>query len=202
MVRDGTVVVLHGLGRTSFSMRKVDRLLENTGWQVLRIGYPSLSAKVEELVAGLLTELPSDGKLHFVGHSLGGVLAKHLMLALPTKRRGRIVQLGSPNFGSELAERFELLHPVMGPALRELKPQDGIDDDGLEIGAIAGTAAHELYGHVTGIEGENDGKVSVVSAWGNAPEGKRLKLPVSHSMMMQKDNVIEAVEQFLLTGRF
>ena len=183
-------------------MRKMEKRLKDAGWQLLRLGYPSRSATIEELVAGVFAQLPNEGKLHFVGHSLGGILAKDLMTALPPVRRGRIVQLGAPNFGSEVAERFEIFHPVMGPALRELKPQDGIDDTGLVIGAIAGTAAHELYGRLTGIEGENDGKVSVASAWGNAPEGKRLKLPVSHSMMMQNDDVIQAVDLFLLTGGF
>lgn len=201
-MRDGTVIVLHGLGRTGYSMRRIEKRLEDEGWTVESFSYPSRSATIEELAAGLFRDLPREGRLHFVGHSLGGILAKHLMLTLPEDRRGRIVQLGSPNFGSEVAERYEALKPIMGPALSELKPQGGIDDTGLDIGAIAGTAAHELYGHLTGIEGENDGKVSVASAWGNAPEGKRIKLPVSHSMMMQNGAVIDAVVEFLETGGF
>ncbi len=202
MVKDGIVIVLHGLGRTGFSMRRIERRLEQEGWAVESYSYPSRSATIEELAAGLFRDLPREGKLHFVGHSLGGILAKHLMLTLPSERRGRIVQLGAPNLGSEVAERYEILSPIMGPALGELKPQQGIDDAGLDIGAIAGTAAHELYGHLTGIEGENDGKVSVASAWGNAPEGKRIKLPVAHSTMMQNTAVIDAVVAFLETGHF
>ena len=121
---------------------------------------------------------------------------------LPEARRGRIVQLGSPNFGSEIAERVSIFGKLIGPALAELVPHSGEETAGLDIGAIAGTAAIPAYGFITGIDGENDGKVSVISAWGNTPEGKHVALPVPHSFMMQDRRVIDASVQFLKTGNF
>ncbi|MFQ5622143.1 MAG: esterase/lipase family protein [Paracoccaceae bacterium] len=197
-----TVILLHGLGRSSTSMRYMALRLQWAGFDTVTLDYPSREAGIAELVDGLFRRLPKAGRLHMVGHSLGGVLAKHLMLRLPPQRRGRIVQLGAPNFGSEIAETVDFLAPVMGPALEDLRPNGGIDDSGLDIGAIAGTAAPEALGRLTGIEGENDGKVSVKSAWGNAPEGKRIKLPVAHSVMMLNRDVIAATVKFLREGRF
>lgn len=182
-------------------MRALDKRLQDEGYQTLRIGYPSTHAPIATLVEGLKPQLPKQGSVHFVGHSLGGILAKHLMAQLPEARQGRIVQLSSPNCGSALAKRMQPFAFILGPSLTELTPQD-CKDDKLNIGAIAGTAAPAFFGFLTGISDENDGKVSVISAWGNAAEGQRIKLPVSHSTMMFNAEVIDATVQFLQHGAF
>lgn len=197
------VILLHGLGRTKRSMRKMARALEAAGFETIVIGYPSTEKTIEALVYLIFEQLPAaPAKLHFVGHSLGGVLAKRVTKRLPPERRGRIVQLGAPNFGSVIAERVAVFGSIIGPALAQLTPNSGEDDAGLEIGAIAGTAAIPAYGLITGIEGENDGKVSVASAWGNASENNRIAFPVTHSMMMLNNEVIDVTVTFLKTGRF
>ncbi len=167
------------------------------------VDYPSTRTTIESLVYLTYEKLPrAPERLHFVGHSLGGILAKKIAKRLPPERRGRIVQLGSPNFGSEIAARAEIFGALLGPALAQLAPHNGEDDSMLEIGAIAGTAAIPAYKLITGIEGENDGKVSVLSAWGNAPENRRIAFPVSHSTMMNDPRVIEVTINFLKTGHF
>lgn len=198
----GTVVILHGLARRATSMRKLATAVEDAGFVTISLDYPSMSWPIEELVEELYKQLPKTGRLNFVGHSLGGIISKKLAKRISAGRRGRIVQIGAPNFGSEVAARAAVFAPIMGPALAELEPHGGEDDSYLNIGAIGGTAAHAAYGLITGIEGENDGKVSLKSAWGHAPEGKRLALPVAHSLMMQDKRVIVATIEFLKTGRF
>lgn len=200
------VVVLHGLGRSSASMRRLAHRLEAAGFETVMIDYPSRKARIADLVAAILPHVPQNCRVNFVGHSLGGILSKDLMHRVPPKYRGRIVQLGAPNLGSEIAERASLfgqiIDPIIGPVLGELHPHDPHDDAGLEIGAIAGTAALEAWGVITGIQGENDGKVSVASAWGNADADHRIKFQVAHSTMMLNEEVIEATIRFLRTGRF
>jgi pimeloyl-ACP methyl ester carboxylesterase len=200
------VVILHGLGRTAASMKKLARRVEEAGFDSVLVNYPSRKATISALVDSIWAYVPMGTRVHFVGHSLGGILAKDLMRRVEPEWRGRIVQLGAPNLGSEIAQRASLfgpiMGPIMGPALGELVPHPPEDDKGLDIGAIAGTAALEAYGVITGIPGENDGKVSVASAWGAAPEGKRLKLPVAHSTMMLDDYVIHATVHFLRHGMF
>jgi len=197
-----TVIILHGLGRRGASMRKLAAAIEAAGFDDLVLDYPSTSHDVEALAEGLCAQLPPEGRLHFVGHSLGGILSKKLAKRVSPARRGRVVQIGAPNFGSELAARASLFSKIMGPALADLHPHKGEDDSALDIGAIGGTAALSAYGLITGIDGENDGKVSLRSAFGNAPEGKKLALPVTHSLMMQDKRVINAVVDFLQNGQF
>ncbi|MEE9452873.1 MAG: thioesterase domain-containing protein [Paracoccaceae bacterium] len=197
------VIILHGLGRSTASMERLADRVGTAGFQTHLVDYPSSKGTIENLVEQVFPSLPSvPQKLHFVGHSLGGILAKKLALKLPDTRRGRIVQIGTPNFGSKIAERAAIFGALMGPALSELTPNSGIDDSGLDIGAIAGTAAISAYGLITGIKGDNDGKVSVISAWGNAPADKRIAFPVAHSIMMQDARVIAATTRFLKTGGF
>lgn len=197
-----TVIILHGLGRSGASMRKLATAIEAAGFQAVVLDYPSTSHAIDALTEVLCAKLPKTGQLHFVGHSLGGILSKRLAKRMPPERRGRVVQIGAPNFGSELAERAGVFAKVMGPALAELQPHEGEDDSGLDMGAIGGTAALAAYSLITGIDGENDGKVSLRSAFGHAPEGKKLALPVAHSLMMQDKRVIKAVVDFLQNGQF
>ena len=196
------IILLHGLARGPATMWPMGWALKRAGFRTLAVGYSSRNGTIAALTAEIAPRLPAEGVLGFVGHSLGGVLAKHLVRGLPAERRGRIVQLGSPNAGSELAVRLRVLEPVIGPVLRELEPR-GIPDDGdLEIGAIAGTAAPSVYGRFTGILGANDGKVTVRSAWGSAPEGRRIAFPVAHATMMFDPRVIKATVRFMQGGRF
>lgn len=197
-----TVIILHGLSRTMASMRRLSNYIEEGGFDPVLIDYPSGKTTIEQLAEGIFSNLPTAGKLHFVGHSLGGVLSVRVAKMLPRPRVGRIVQIGAPNFGSEVAERAAIFGKLIGPALAELVPHSGEDTVGLDIGAIAGTAAIPVYGLITGIEGENDGKVSVYSAWGNASEDKRIAFPVAHSVMMQDRRVMDATLRYLKTGKF
>ncbi len=197
------VLLLHGLGRSKTSMRVLAWRLERVGFEPILLDYPSKSAPIEKLVDHVELSVPDgDDELYFVGHSLGGILAKRLAKRLPAERRGRIVQLGAPNFGSEIAERANTFGEPLGPALVELEPNSGEDDEGLCIGAIAGTAALPAYGIITGIHGDNDGKVSVDSAWGHAPIKRRIAFPVSHSLMTVDKRVIKATIDFLKNGVF
>ena len=196
------VILLHGLGRGPSSMRRIASALEEAGFDTLIIGYQSTSGPLSDLVDEVSPNLPPRGTLHFVGHSLGGILAKPLMRGLEDGRQGRIVQIGSPNAGSALATRVEFLEPVLGPVLGQLEPGDMPDDGDLEIGAIAGNAALNAYGYITGLEGENDGKVTVESAWGTAPPNRRIKLPVAHSTMMFDARVIAQTVSFVKSGKF
>jgi len=148
------VLVLHGLGRTSVSMRFLYLRLKTARFDAELLDYPSREATISELTDMLEPKLPETGVVNFVGHSLGGILAKHLMLRLPQERRGKIVQLGAPNFGSEIAARAEILGPLMGPALAELGPNSSSEDFGLNIGAEVefGTFYDDAFGRGCGCD--------------------------------------------------
>lgn len=199
---DEKVILLHGLGGGRLSMKMIERRLIADGHKTQIIGYPSRAAPVAVLERHLQNKLPKVGKLHFVGHSLGGVLALKLAMRLPQERRGRIVQLGAPNLGSPMAARMKPFQWWFGPTLDDLKHPSTPPTSTLDIGAIAGTIAPDFCRHLTGIEGENDTTVSVKSAFAAAAEDKQVKFRVQHTLMLVHPGVIDAVSEFLRFGRF
>ena len=124
MARD-TVILLHGLGRTRGSMAWAARRLRREGYRTIRIGYPSLKKPIEELAEHVASRLPDpgDGRLHFLTHSLGGIVLRCMVAGNRPQNLGRVVMLGPPNRGSAVAVWFLNLAPfrwIIGPAGRQL----------------------------------------------------------------------------------
>src|SRR5664280_1079072 len=114
------VVLLHGLCRTARSMRPMQRALEAAGFEVLNVDYPSREALIERLSEQVVGQALADrrargaGTVHFVTHSLGGILVRQYAVRHPEAITGRVVMLGPPNQGSEVVDRlggWKLFHP-------------------------------------------------------------------------------------------
>lgn len=210
-----TVVLLHGLGRTDRSMAPLEARLTGAGYRVVNLAYPSRQEPPKELMVYLRDELAAccggeDRPVHFVTHSLGGILVRLLAedpAALPLEI-GRVVMLSPPNQGSEVVDALRdtaLFETVMGPTAQEL----GTGDDSLpnrlgpvtfELGVITGNATLEPHLSVL-IPGEDDGKVAVERA---KVEGMKdfLVVPASHTFIMMDEEVGRQVVRFLREGWF
>lgn len=199
------VVVLHGLGRSPLSMSKISRALRAAGFAVRNVGYPSRSAPIEELAEHVRDQLPpGDGPLHFVTHSLGGIVVRQLIEAdSPTGLR-RVVMLAPPNEGSELASRFGpqwWFRWIMGPAgqqLGDLELEDA-PGDGVEIGVVAGDRPLAFLSRW--LTGAHDGIVRVEETE-LAAACDRIVLPTGHTWIMNDPAVIAQTLHFLETGSF
>ena len=206
------VILLHGLARSDASMEKMAQRLQDEGFVVVNHDYPSTEFTIEELSRTVIREAhdrcPEGAAVHFVTHSLGGILVRHFLAYNDLEGLGRVVMLGPPNQGSQLVDvigtlpGFEL---VNGPAGQQL----GTDQNSIprrlgpanfEVGIIAGTKSINLI-LSTMLPNPDDGKVSVEST---RLEGMKdhVTVPVSHPFLMRDDEVIEQTMFFLTHGFF
>jgi len=208
------VALLHGLGRSCLSMAYLAKRLAAAGYCPCNLSYPSRKYPVEKLAANFV--LPAieacfgggDEPIHFVTHSLGGIVVRQLAASKAQINIGRVVMLAPPNGGSEVVDtlsHWPLFGAMIGPAGKEM----GTSKDSLprslgpapfEVGIIAGKRSiNPLLS--TMIEGENDGRVSI--------ENTKLEemvdflvLPVSHPFIMLNRTVAEQIIHFLDYGAF
>ncbi|MEM7137563.1 MAG: alpha/beta hydrolase [Myxococcota bacterium] len=128
---DHLVVLLHGLGRTRRSMRKVDRALAGAGLTTARLDYPSARDTIDNhahRIGQLLDNLSTPNRLSFVTHSLGGLIVRKLLERDASWRSNvyRIVMFAPPNQGASMARTLDnaALRLVMGPSFKQIV--DGI----------------------------------------------------------------------------
>lgn len=208
------VVVLHGMGRTHQSMGKIQDQLGLEGYQVVNESYASTSASIQSLaesaVGGSVRKCQAlqASKIHFVTHSLGGILVRVYLQENNSKDLGKIVMLAPPNKGSEIAEilkEYSAYKMAMGPAgqalgtTQESLPNQ-LDPIAGDIGIIAGNATSDPW-FSPFIPGEDDGKVSVESA--KLDEMKDfIVMDSGHTFIMRNDIVIAQIVHFLQKGVF
>lgn len=208
------VVLLHGLGRLSNSMGELERKLLPAGYVVSNIKYPSRSQPIDVLASDAigrgLAECRSAGagKIHFITHSLGGILLRFYLTSNTIDELGRVVMLGPPNQGSEIVDG---LLPVPGfgfiggPAGVALGTGEGSIIGSLgpvefDLGIIAGSTNINPLEFLF-IEGPSDSIVSIESTKVRGMNAHKI-LPVTHTFMMRNNEVIEQAIHYLKTGSF
>ena len=208
-----TVFLLHGMGRTKLSMARLATHLSNEGYNVVNLGYPSTRQSVADSVSQLDTELkrhgePANGRVHFVTHSLGGIIVRAYLKQQSPANLGRVVMISPPNQGSEIADKLRnnaFYKWSTGPAGQELGTGDSSTPNQLgpvnfPLGVITGDRSlNPIFSAWIG--GPSDGKVSVKRA---AVTGMADFLVVNHShtYIMRSQLVADEVVRFLKQGRF
>lgn len=207
------VILMHGLGRTSWSMNLLAKKLEATGYYVVNLGYPSRSARIEELADTFLApevERLSDKyrTIHFVTHSMGGIIVRQFLQNSGSKCMGRVVMLAPPNRGSEVIDAlggYRIFEAIMGPASLQLSTSENslpnrIGPIDCEVGVIAGNISHNPLSSFF-FRGENDGKVTVDSTILDGAKD-HLTVQASHTIIMNHFESINQIRYFLAKGAF
>lgn len=208
------VILLHGLLRSSHSLEKLEKYLSDRGYRVVNLDYPSTKQPIPDLAENILdTAVRQCGqttqeKIHFVTHSMGGIVVRYYLKHHNLPQLGRVVMLSPPNGGSELADflkKSPLFKKAQVPAGLQLGTGAGslpleLGPVDFELGIISGNRSFYPLNSAL-IPGPDDGIVSVERT---KVEGMAdfLLLPYSHTFIMQKEAVFEQVVHFLREGKF
>ncbi|WP_455222092.1 esterase/lipase family protein [Kaarinaea lacus] len=211
---DQCVVLLHGLARTASSMGEMEIALKENGYYVVNVDYPSREHKIEDLATTVISrsiaacEHHRPSKIHFVTHSLGGILVRYYLAHNTIDNLGRVVMLSPPNQGSEVVDALKDMpgfYLINGPAGEQLGTDDASIPNNLppvdyDVGVITGD---ETINYILSmlIPGDDDGKVSIERA---KVQGMLDFLIVHHShpFIMEADDVITQTLTFLRDGKF
>src|SRR5688572_6891006 len=153
------VVVMHGMARSATYMRPIELDLKKAGYAVVNVTYPTRKLPIEGLAAlvdGFVQRCRDTGatRIHFVTHSLGGLVVRYWLRDHHAPDLGRFVMLGTPNRGSEITDRYRDQYWYRigtGPAGQQIGTgPDGIPSQlgppPLQTGVIAGMrAANDSY---------------------------------------------------------
>lgn len=205
------VVFVHGYGRTTSAMNDYETYFEKQGYQVFSIGYGSLKQGIGDIQKEFETKVDQslhgiDDKVHFVGHSMGGLMIRSYLGKKKPKNLGNVVIVGSPSRGTEAVEylRNKWYFFLLGPALPSLSTKDSVFLASLikpnyNLGVIAGNVS---YGNRSRLfTGKNDGLVSVEST---KVEGMKdfISMPESHFSLRHSEKVMKQILNFLKSSKF
>lgn len=209
------VILLHGLGRTSFSMQKMANQLVDHGYIVSNVHYDSRDYNIEALSIiavneGLAECRSSDAStVHFATHSLGGILVRYYLSERTIEELGRVVMLAPPNHGSEIIDVFGQV-PGFFALSGEPAPQLGTNGPesipaqlppvNFALGVIAGNRSLSPIFSLA-LPEQDDGKVTVESTKIDGMSDF-IEMPYTHTFIMQRDAVIAQVVHFLQHGEF
>jgi pimeloyl-ACP methyl ester carboxylesterase len=208
------VVLLHGIAGRSLMLRRMERALQRAGFATLNLDYQSRKKPLDDLAEEIHPAIAAfaaaqDDQLHFVTHSMGGLLARVYLARHRPASLGRVVMLGTPNGGSELADRLKdisLYRFYFGPAglqlvttkdptLSALPPLD------YEVGIISGNRFLDPISALLVLPWPNDGRVSVASCKLD-DMADHTTVKASHMGLLVHPTAIRQTVAFLRNGRF
>lgn len=206
------VVLLHGLCRSPSTMNRMERALESEGYKVHNLGYESRHYSIEKLAEDVRTQIIEETEcatqIHFVTHSMGGILVRQIQATDPIENIGRVVMLSPPNQGSEVTDKIGhwwLYKKINGPAGQQL----GTDDKSLvkklgpinfDCAVITGDRSINWINSLM-IPGKDDGKVSTKSSRIEGVSAHKI-VHATHPTIMIRQSVVDHSIRFIQTGDF
>jgi len=205
-----TVILLHGLWMSGFELGVLKRRLQSQSQlHPVAFSYPSLSGSMADHASSLVefARAQQTDKLHFIGHSLGGLVILRALQLTNDLPPGKAVLLGTPLQGSKAAQGVARWLPfgkaILGPAAHEeiieaaAREWSGRRD----IGVIAGSMGMGLGRLFADFDTDHDGTVSVAET--QLPGARdHIVMPTSHTGLLFSADVADQSAHFLLNGAF
>lgn len=213
MKKQEVIILVHGFNKNGSDMLTLKKYLAAKGYYCQILDLPTRYKTVKECSSILKKELEKlissaeYQRIHFVGHSMGGLIIMDILQNIDISKIGRCVFIAVPFKGTPLADLvYKYFPPVLWiiRSLRDLRTnsipipsEDGISYP--DIGVIAGNKCNLLLGKL--LKQESDGRVEV-----EATEIRIMKdftvQPYGHKEIHHRQDIAELVDNFLTNGKF
>jgi pimeloyl-ACP methyl ester carboxylesterase len=199
------VILVHGIWLPGFEMTLLQARLRRAGYRAIQFHYASLRRTPLENALRLadFADRQDDAVVHFVGHSLGGLIIRHLFHMRPQLRPGRIVTMGTPHKPSQTAHMvYRAALPLLGRSIEQgllggAPPWPGTHALGITAGNL-GLGFGRLFPR---LPKPNDGTVAVAETELSGA-ADHIVLPVTHTTMLFSAEVAKQTAIFLAEGHF
>ena len=185
--------------------------IEKAGFDVVRIGYDSLRQTPEQILAEVSRQIDAccanlPASVHFVGHSLGGLMIRAYLAGHEVRSRGRVVLIATPNAGTPLVDAYgdAWWMDLVGPTAKSLGTgldsfPNSLPKPDYPVGVIAGVREYRLLEDL--IPGEHDGLVPLESTRIDGMVDF-ITVDSNHAFLRYSREVARQTVAFLRTGRF
>ncbi len=209
------IVLVHGYNKKSKDMMVLKNNLEKIGYEGVLVDLPLTFKEIEHstnilesIISEITKDINEDEKIHFVGHSTGGLIIRQLLSTTKhLEKIGKCILIATPNNGSELADVvgnklkifsniFRTLKSLQSENIKALKLDS---NHGIEIGAIAGNKQNLFLGKF--LTGENDGRVTINSVKFNGLKDF-VAIPYGHKDIHYQFETIELIDLFFKYSKF
>jgi len=201
------VILVHGIWMNGMEMFRLRQRLTEADYECHQFRYSSLKCSPQENAERLykLTHSIDAQVVHFVCHSLGGLVMLQLFDKHIVENKGRVVFLGVPVNGSQVARRLSstvITRWTVGKSIEHgLLGDRPVWKKWRDLGVISGNIPLGVGLVVGGLALPHDGTVSVEETYlGGATD--YITMPVTHFGLLYSETVAIQVVTFLRAGKF
>ncbi|ANG64198.1 hypothetical protein A8C75_18110 [Marinobacterium aestuarii] len=209
-MNDDITILVHGFNRGRRDMAYLEAGLRRQGWHTRALNLPTLFGDMDDCVAAMSAQLNDiQGRyrrVHYVAHSLGGLITLNFIRETQPQNIGHCVFIATPHGGSHLAQIASWIpgYARIFKPVAELLPTGAYDnchaESGLSLGVIVGCRNSGLLGKLF-LSDQSDGRVEVASACAGAAR-ETILLPFGHQEIHHRPETCAQVLAFLAQGRF
>lgn len=206
------IVILHGVCRNSKHMSYIADSLQVLGYRVHNIDYKCRYQGAGKIVRDSSIQVKhiakGYNKLHFVGHSLGGLIIRGILTAYMPINLGKVIQIAPPNQGSELANILQnrwLYKKIYGKVSQDLIPNSSFLNSleqapSYELGIIAGNSFNLLVNCLLKFK-RNDCRVAIEETFLDSAKD-HVVININHNQIVRSRETLKQIRNFLIDGVF
>jgi pimeloyl-ACP methyl ester carboxylesterase len=203
-------ILVHGFNKDHSDMLFIQKNLLLNGYNTFTANLPTTFSSLYKCQTILFLQIEKLIKthetVHYVAHSMGGLIVRYLINSIDQKNIGKCVFIATPHEGSKLAVLANKIpfYSYFFKPIKSLLPRAGYkpfpNTKNFKVGIIAGNRNKGFLGRMLLTE-NSDGRVEVFSVK-SSDSDEFIVLPYSHADIHHEIETFNSLLTFLKIGSF